>query len=96
MTTQPHAVYLPEMTIADRLHLARWMNGWDIKDFVAITGIGRDTVRHYEDRNWIRQRTDAYLELWATKTGFNLDWLLTGEGEPGGPGPALTLVAGRN
>lgn len=92
MSSQPESGIIPELTIAERLHLARYMAGMEIQQLCAATGISRGTVANYESRAWDRRRNPAFIRLWADATGVNYSWLMTGEAGGGDSGPGLRVV----
>ncbi len=86
MTTATVGI-VPDLGIAERLHLARWRMGIGSKEFAQRSGISRATVGNYESRDWSRTRNPIYLRRWAEITGVSLHWLETGEPGPEDPGP---------
>jgi transcriptional regulator with XRE-family HTH domain len=81
---------VPELSIADRLLVARRHSGLDTRQFAERTGISKATINNYENRDYPRARKPLYLKAWAMGAGVSYTWLATGQ-EPGGPGGASDL-----
>lgn len=82
MTAQPTSGRTYEFGIRDRLRIAREQAGYDQAEFAAVTGLSRGTVSNYE-RGTTAPRRPALL-AWALATGFDRNWLESGENV--GPG----------
>lgn len=101
MTQQP-ATTVPAFTAGDHLRKARELTGLDQGPFAEILGVSRGTVSNYERSN-TEHRKPIVLRAWALATGVPLEWLETGQGPSGPPGPgasttpddALTRLAAR-
>ncbi len=85
---------VPEVTIAERLYIARTIAGYDKQELAALIGISDATVLNYEKRDYARKRREKTMRDWADACGINRAWLITGEPGPDGSGPGLRLVAG--
>jgi transcriptional regulator with XRE-family HTH domain len=72
-----------EWTVGDRLRAAREAADLDGKQFAETIGISRDTLRNYE-RNIFKPKPPV-LAAWCLATGFDKEWILTGE-RPGDDG----------
>jgi hypothetical protein len=71
-----------EFGIADRLRRARELAGFDQRAFEDASGISRATISNYEQGKYGKNGPGrVYVSAWATATGFDLDWLLTGKTE---------------
>jgi len=68
------------MDVKDRLKFLIDILGLKLKDFSKQTGIPYPTLLHY--LNGSRRPTMENLQKIAIQTQANLNWLLTGEGEP--------------
>jgi phage repressor protein C with HTH and peptisase S24 domain len=68
------------MDVKDRLKILIDLLGLKIKDFSRKTGVPYPTLLHY--LNGTRSPTQENLQKIAIQTQCNLNWLLTGEGEP--------------
>lgn len=68
----------PEFTIAERLRLARIINGLDQCELAERLEISRSTVANYERRTWARRRQPACIKAWASECGVDRRWLETG------------------
>jgi transcriptional regulator with XRE-family HTH domain len=80
--------------IRDRLRIAREQAGYDQAEFANVTGLSRGTISNYE-RGITPPRRPALL-AWAMATGFDRDWLETGEhSNDGGPETGLKSSPGR-
>ena len=79
MSTDALHGFIPEMTVADRLALARRVVGIDQSALAAQTGIARRTLFNYEDRDYPGRRNPIYLRAIAHALGCDTEWLLTGE-----------------
>lgn len=69
----------PDFTIAERLQLARAINGFEAQELAERLGISRSTVANYESRWWSSRRSPAYLKAWARECGVDQEWLETGQ-----------------
>lgn len=79
-----------EFTVADRLRKAREHIGCDQKQFAALTGISRGTIRNYESADH-KTRKPYIVAQWALATGVSQQWLESGAGQPANPdGPSGT------
>lgn len=94
MTAQPIIGKVPEVTIAERLYMARTIAGYDKQQLAELIGISDATVLNYEKRDYGHNRRPKTLRDWADACGMNRGWLITGEPSPDSPGPGLRLVAG--
>lgn len=66
-----------EWTVGDRLRAARESITGDRKKFAEMIAISPDTIRAYERGE---SRPKAYIvAAWCLATGFDKDWILTGE-----------------
>jgi transcriptional regulator with XRE-family HTH domain len=81
MNTPAHvsAEGVPELSIADRLLIARRLTRLDVRDFADRVGISRSTVSNYENPDYTRQRKPLYLKAWALGAGVSYTWLATGQ-----------------
>jgi len=68
------------MDIKDRLRTLIDLLGLNLKDFSKKTGMAYPTLLHYLDG--ARRPTTSNLQKIAIHTDCDLNWLLTGEGEP--------------
>lgn len=66
-----------EWTVGDRLRAARETVTTDQKLFAEMIGISRNALRHYE-RNLFVPRPPV-LAAWCLATGFDRNWVMTGE-----------------
>lgn len=95
MTVETHVAEVPDVdNVASRLHLARWRRGMEIQELSARTGISRSTIANYEDPEWPRRRSRAFIRLWAIATGVPATWLETGKAPDPEGGPGASGVAG--
>ncbi|MFB9775394.1 helix-turn-helix domain-containing protein [Brevibacterium otitidis] len=83
---------VPELTIGQRLRVARELTGLEQREFASEIGISRTSVSALEGgRSKPRQLT---LRAWSSRTGVSLHWLETGEApSPGGGDGALAPVS---
>jgi len=85
---------IPDITIADRLRIAREKSGYDGKqaEFAELIGIGATTLIRYE-KGHTRPKRIA-LKAWSLATGVPIEWLEFGvvPGEGNG-GPAMAGAA---
>lgn len=71
-----------QWTVGDRLRAARESVTLDGKQFAELIGISRDSLRSYERGD--TQPKPPVLAAWCLATGFDKEWILTGE-VPNGP-----------
>jgi transcriptional regulator with XRE-family HTH domain len=85
-TSAEYPAGVPEFDLADRLRKALRTSGVGAIEMADYLGVSRNTVS-----NWINGHTpprDAYLRLWALRTGVPFEWLERGEVTPtNGPEP---------
>ena len=77
MTISPIFDSRLEFDTADRLRRALRISGVGVQEMADYLGVGRTTVS-----NWISGRIEprpAMVRLFALRTGFPYEWLLTGE-----------------
>lgn len=93
--TAPHPEQhgVPELSLADRLVIARRKTRLDVREFAEHIGISRSTVSNYENEDYARRRKPLYLKAWAIGSGVDYTWLATGQTDqaPGGPEGASDL-----
>ena len=93
MSTQTIDTQMPELPLAARLHLARYLAGMEKNELADATGISRNTIANYENLDWDRKRNPAYIKLWALATGMPYEWLM---GSVPGPGDGIPQQHRRN
>lgn len=86
ISPQPQRWY--EWTIGDRLRVAREQAGYEQREFAAMTGISRTTIKNYERGTTAPK--PPMLAAWCLATGFSKEWILTGERPGDGNGGAAT------
>ena len=96
MSTDAVHGFIPEMTIADRISLARRVVGIDQSALANLTGIARRTLFNYEDRDYLGRRNPIYVRAIAVALGVDATWLLTGEhpDPQGGGGNVMPSITG--
>jgi len=85
MTTNADHGFIPEITVAWRIKIARAYAGMEQDELAAATQIAINTISNYE-RGVTTRVKPLYLKQIAMATGVNVHWLITGEGTPGGDG----------
>lgn len=78
MSTDAVHGFIPEVTIADRLRIARESAGLEQIELAERTQISRSTIQNYENRNWDRERKVVFIKTIALALGVDATWLLTG------------------
>ena len=68
-------------TINERIKEVRVMNNLSQQKFAEILGISRPSVQNFENPNYTRNITPAFIDSICSKFHVNRDWLMTGEGE---------------
>jgi transcriptional regulator with XRE-family HTH domain len=66
-----------EMSVGDRLHMARWWKRKTQEEWAELTGISRGTIAAYE-RGDRKRLARPYLAEWARVAGVSVVWLETG------------------
>ena len=65
--------------IADRLRIARDEADLGQRELAELIGASKATVTNYENRRRPTRRKAYIVKAWALATGFDYQWLLTGE-----------------
>ena len=81
MTTQPTEGRYYDFGIKDRIRAAREGAGMDQGQLADATGLSRQTISNYE-RGQTTRFSKGSVRLIAWATGFDFDWLLSGEVPP--------------
>ena len=94
MTVQSDVGFIPELTLGQRLRVARETTGLEQREFAAELGTSRQTIGAAE--NGRTKPRELLLRAWAMRTGVNLEWLRTGNANtpPSGDGGVLARHEG--
>lgn len=94
MTTEATHWYDDPWTAGDRFRKAREHTGLDQDAFADLIGASRNTISNYET-NAVARHIRAIVNAWAIATSTSPEWLLTGNGDPTGPGSPRTGDTGQ-
>ena len=83
MTIQTDIGFIPELTLGQRLRVARETTGLEQREFAEELGTSRQTIGAAE--NGRAKPRELLVRAWALRTGVNLEWLKTGQIK--GPSP---------
>lgn len=82
--TTAHDFPIPPWTQGDRMRKSLEAAGFSVKEAAMRFGVARNTIS-----NWIHDNTKptpTELEVWADWTSVPLQWIKTGDGQPGPDG----------
>lgn len=96
MSTQATEKRIPVLTLGWRLKMS--LGDMPVEEMAVYLDTSRQTIsRWMADKG--KPPKPSYIRDWASKTDTDLDWLMTGEGEPGptpGPGEVAPKPAAKN
>lgn len=86
MSTSVEYPQIPEFDLADRMRKALRISGLSQEEMADYLGVSRNTVSNWINGHWGKPPRDAYLRLWALRTGVPYEWLKKGKNATAGNG----------